>query len=100
MTQNHMSPRWYFVVFGSLLALTIATTAVARADLGSFNVVVARGIAVLKALLVALFFMHLVRTPHRTMIVAGAGVFWLAILIVLTLGDVLTRGWLPMPDGW
>jgi hypothetical protein len=34
------------------------------------------------------------------MIVAGAGVFWLAILIVLTLGDVLTRGWLPVPDGW
>jgi caa(3)-type oxidase subunit IV len=47
-----------------------------------------------------LFFMHLVRTPHRTMIVAGAGVFWLAILIVLTLGDVLTRGWLPVPHGW
>jgi len=100
MTQSHMSPRWYFVVCGTLLALTIATTAMARVDLGYFNVVVALGIAVLKALLVALFFMHLVRAPHRTMIVAGAGVFWLAILIVLTLGDVLTRGWLPAPDGW
>jgi cytochrome c oxidase subunit 4 len=95
-----MSVRWYFVVFGALLALTIVTTVVARVDLGDFNVVVALAIAVLKALLVALFFMHLVRTPHRTMIVAGAGVFWLAILIVLTLSDVLTRGWLPVPDGW
>jgi cytochrome c oxidase subunit 4 len=95
-----MSPKRYFVVYGSLLALTIATTAAARVDLGYFNIVVAIGIAVLKALLVALFFMHLVRTPHRTMIVAGAGVFWLAILIVLTLGDVLTRGWLPVPHGW
>ena len=44
--------------------------------------------------------MRLMRSPHRTMIVAGAGVFWLAILIVLTLGDVLTRGWLPVPDDW
>ena len=59
------------------LGLTIVTTAMARVDLGYFNVVVALAIAVLKALLVALFFMHLVRTPHRTMIVAGAGVFWL-----------------------
>ena len=100
MTRNHMSLRWYFVVFGALLALTIVTTVVARVNLGDFNVVVALAIAVLKALLVALFFMHLVRTPHRTMIVAGAGVFWLAILIVLTLSDVLTRGWLPVPDGW
>jgi cytochrome c oxidase subunit IV len=100
MTESHMSLRRYFAVFGSLLALTVTTTAVARVDLGDFNVVVALLIAVLKALLVVLFFMHLVRTPHRTMIVAGAGVFWLAILIVLTLGDVLTRGWLPVPNGW
>jgi cytochrome c oxidase subunit IV len=100
MTGHQMSPRWYFVVFGALLALTVVTTEVARVDLGYFNVVAAIGIAVLKALLVALFFMHLVRTPHRTMIVAGAGVFWLAILIVLTLGDVLTRGWLPVVSGW
>jgi len=100
MTQTHMSPKRHFVVYGSLLALTIATTAAARADLGYFNIVVAIGIAVLKALLVVLFFMHLVRTPHRTMIVAGAGVLWLAILIALTLGDVLTREWLPVPNGW
>ena len=38
--------------------------------------------------------------PASVPIVAGAGVFWLAILIVLTLGDVLTRGWLPVPDDW
>jgi caa(3)-type oxidase subunit IV len=54
---------------------------------------VALAIAGLKALLVAFFFMHLMYTAHRTQLVTGAGLLWLAILLVLTLSDVLTRGW-------
>jgi cytochrome c oxidase subunit 4 len=97
MTTTVVSPKTYLLIFGTLLVLTVVTTEVAMIDLGPFNVVVAITIAVIKALLVALFFMHLRHTRHRTMVMAAAGVLWLAILIVLTLSDVLTRGWIPIP---
>jgi hypothetical protein len=44
--------------------------------------------------------MHLVQTAYRTQFVAAAGIFWLVLLIVLTLSDVLTRGWFDQPHGW
>ena len=94
---EHVVPRKvYFAVFAGLLVLTAITTAVAFADLGPWNTVVALGIAFLKATLVALFFMHVKYSPRLTQIVVAGGVFWLAILIVLTLSDFLTRGWLPV----
>jgi cytochrome c oxidase subunit 4 len=80
--------------------LTGVTTAVAYVNLGFFNVVVALTIAVLKASIVALFFMHLVVTRHRTQVVAGAGILWLLILIVFTVSDVLTRNAISKPAGW
>jgi hypothetical protein len=50
---------------------------------------------------VALVFMHLAHTHHRTQIVAGAGILWLTILIIFfTVSDVLTRGLLSHPAGW
>jgi cytochrome c oxidase subunit 4 len=90
----------YLTVFVTLLLLTGATTAVAYFDLGFFNVVVALSIAVSKALLVALFFMHLAWSPHRTQVVAGAGILWLLILVIFILSDVLTRNWVSKPTGW
>jgi cytochrome c oxidase subunit 4 len=100
MTSHSLSLRAYVGVFAILLALTGLTTGVAYIDLGMFNPVVALSIAAAKALLVALFFMHLVQTRHRTQLVAGAGILWLLILITLTLSDVLTRRWFPQPTGW
>jgi len=94
------SVRTYAVVYVTLLVLTVATTAVARVDLGRFNVVAAITIAVCKALLVAFFFMHLLHTNNRTKVMAGAGILWLLILIGLTVSDVLTRGWIPAARGW
>ncbi|HJZ77244.1 MAG TPA: cytochrome C oxidase subunit IV family protein [Vicinamibacterales bacterium] len=94
------SLRSYVSVFAILLALTGLTTAVAYVDLGVFNPIVALAIASAKALLVALFFMHLVDAKHRTKLVAAAGILWLVILITLTLSDVLTRSWFPQPAGW
>jgi cytochrome c oxidase subunit 4 len=96
MTQHILPLRKYFMVFGALLALTFATVAIASIDLGPLNVVIALTIATGKALLVGLFFMHLLYTRHRTKIMAVAGLLWLLILIALTLSDVLTRGWLPV----
>jgi cytochrome c oxidase subunit 4 len=100
MTRHIVPIRTYLLVFGALLALTVTTTLVAQIDLGPLNVVVALTIAVVKASLVVLFFMHLIHTSHRTMVMVSAGVLWLIILISLTLSDILTRGWLPVPTPW
>ena len=99
MTHRVLRVRTYVIVFVTLLVLTGLTTLLARLDLGRYNLAVALLIAAAKGFLVALFFMHLVQTPYRTQFVAAAGMFWLALLIVLTLSDVLTRGWFDQPHG-
>jgi cytochrome c oxidase subunit IV len=91
--------RTYTWIFLALLALTGITTAAAYVDLGPFSIVVALAIAVLKALLVALFFMHLRHSPTLTRVMVGGGLLWLAILIVLTMSDILTRNALLPPAG-
>ena len=83
----------YVAIFVTLLVLTATTTAVAFLDLGPWNTVVALGIAVIKASLVVLFFMHLKYSPLLNRTVLLGGLFWLAILIGLTLSDFATRGW-------
>jgi len=52
-------------------------------------------IAICKALLIAIFFMHLRVSSRATWIFAGAGVFWLGILLALAMSDYLSRSWLP-----
>jgi cytochrome c oxidase subunit 4 len=96
MSQHVVPPRVYFAVFAALLVLTATTTAVSFVDLGPWNSVVALGIAFLKATLVVLFFMHVKYSPRLTQIVIAGGLFWLAILLALTLSDFVTRGWLPI----
>ncbi len=91
MTRGGASRRTYVIVFIALLLLTALTTGIARLDLGRFNLPVALSIATAKAFLVALFFMHLAQARHRTQLIAGAGLFWLLLLISLTLADVATR---------
>jgi len=86
----------YTLVFLALLVLTAATTMVAFVDLGAFNVVVALFIAVVKMMLVALFFMHLRHSTVLTKVVVGGGMLWLGILLFLSLSDFVTRGWLPV----
>ena len=85
----------YVVVFLVLMALTALTTRVAFIDLGRLNAVAMLSIAVLKAFVVAVFFMHLRQGAQLTRLAAGAGLVWLALLIAFTLADVLTRG--PQP---
>jgi cytochrome c oxidase subunit 4 len=84
----------YLAIFVTLLALTATTTAIAFVDLGPWNTVVALGIAVVKASLVVLFFMHLKYSPLLNRTVLLGGLFWLAIMIGLTMTDFATRGWL------
>jgi cytochrome c oxidase subunit IV len=97
MHEHVDSIKSYTLVFISLLILTAATTLVATIDLGALNVVMALFIAVVKMLLVALFFMHLRHSTILTKVVVGGGMLWLGILLVFSLADFVTRGWLPVP---
>lgn len=89
--------RTYVLVFAALIALTGITTGVAYIDLGPFSIVMALAIAVVKMLLVALFFMHIRHSTRLTKIVVAGGLVWLGILITLTMSDFVTRGWLSVP---
>jgi cytochrome c oxidase subunit 4 len=89
---EHIVPiRVYTIIFIALLALTAATCAISFINLGRMNAVVALVIAFAKALLVGLFFMHLRYSPQLMRIVVVAGLFWLGIMITLTMSDFLTR---------
>jgi cytochrome c oxidase subunit IV len=91
---NHVVPtRIYYLIFGILMVCTALTVGIAFVDLGPLNVVAALVIAVFKATLVVLFFMHVKYSSRLTWAVVAGSVFWLAILIVLTMSDYLTRPW-------
>src|SRR6187399_1120618 len=91
---SHIVPvRTYYLIFLTLMVCTAITIAVAFVDLGRLNAVVAMAIAVLKATLVVLFFMHVKYSTKLTWAVVIGSVFWLGILLALTMGDYLTRPW-------
>jgi cytochrome c oxidase subunit IV len=77
----------------ALLGLLALTVAAACFRLGPFNTIVAMLISLAKAGIILLFFMHLRYSKPLMWIVAGAGFFWLGIMLVLALSDYLTRGW-------
>jgi cytochrome c oxidase subunit 4 len=82
----------YYTIFAALVVLTGVTVVVAFLDLGLMNPVVALSIAVFKATLVALFFMHLKYSSRLVWVMGGAGIFWLGILLVLLMSDYAARG--------
>jgi len=83
----------YFVVFGVLMALTILTVFVSRIDLGEMNTVVAMVVAIVKATVVILWFMHVIHSPRMTWIVLISAFLWLAVMFALFFSDYLTRAW-------
>jgi cytochrome c oxidase subunit IV len=92
-----ISVRTYVIVWVSLIILTLTTTGVAFIDLGGeWNTLTAVAIAIVKTVLVVVYFMHLRYSSRLTWVFAGAGFFWLIILISLTLSDVLTREWISL----
>ena len=80
---------------GRQLALTITTVAVSKLELGEYNFIAAMTIAIIKGTLVVMFFMDVRHATSMTKLFVGAGLCWLAILIVFLLSDYLSRGWLP-----
>jgi len=90
-TEHIVKPGTYLVIITTLLILTVITVTAAFVNLGKFNIVVALAIATIKATLVVLFFMHAKFSPKRTQLVIIAGIFWLAILLFMTLSDYASR---------
>ena len=95
MSSHGGNPTRYYAVFAALLVLTFTTYGIAYAPLGEWHVPAALGIAVVKATLVALIFMHLSESPKLTWLVVAAGMFTLVLLIGFILADYWTRSWLP-----
>jgi cytochrome c oxidase subunit 4 len=95
MSEHITSPKIFYKVAVALMILLVLTAAAAEIDLGPLNIVVALAIASVKALVVILFFMEVKYSNRLLWIFAAAGFVWLAILVTLTLGDVLTRA--PQP---
>jgi cytochrome c oxidase subunit IV len=84
----------YFAVFFALLAGTGLTVFAATLDLGKYNAAVALAIASIKATLVALFFMHVWHASEKlTKLVVIAALFFLLLLLGLTMSDYATRLW-------
>jgi cytochrome c oxidase subunit IV len=91
-SEHHIiPPRTYTLVILTLLFLTASTVWAAYINLGRFNIVAALAIATVKATLVVLFFMHAKYSPRRTQLVIVAGIFWLALLLFLTMSDYISR---------
>ena len=91
---GHVAPKsMYYAVFAALIVGTALTVPAAFVDMGALNNVVMLAIAVAKATLVVLFFMHVRWGTRLTWVIAASGFFWLLILFGLTMQDYLTRGW-------
>ncbi len=92
MSEHIMSTKFYYTIWIALLCLTVITAAVSFVDLGPFNTIVALVIATIKALLVVLFFMHVKYTSEKlTKIVIVSAIFWLFLLLALSMADYATR---------
>ena len=95
---THVVPaKLYARVFGLLVLLALLTTGVAYINLGRFSIVAALTIAIVKMVLVILFFMHVRWSSKLTWVFVGAAFAWLMILIGLSFTDYISRYWMPAP---
>jgi len=91
VSEHIVSPKVYTVIFTSLMVGTGITVWAAFQNFGRLNIVIALAIASIKATLVVLYFMHARYSTKRTQLVIVCSVFWLAIMLALTLADYNTR---------
>jgi cytochrome c oxidase subunit 4 len=85
------SLKTYIAVFAALMVLLLITVWVAFHHFGVFNPIIAVSIALVKAGLVIVFFMHVRHGSHLIWIFSAVGFYFLAIMIIFVLSDVLTR---------
>lgn len=92
-SEHHIVPlSTYYKVFAALMVLLLITVAAAQIDLGAFNVPIAVGIAVAKAVLIILFFMHVKYSSKLVWVFSGAAFVFVGIMFALTMSDYFTRG--------
>jgi cytochrome c oxidase subunit IV len=92
--EHHIvSPKVYLAIAAALLIGTALTVVASYIDMGVFNPVVALAIAVTKATLVVLFFMHVKYSTKLTKLTVVSGLFVFLALITMTLADYLSRAW-------
>ena len=97
---GHVSPKsTYYAIFGALMVLTVVTVGAAFLNLGSLNFPVAMAIATTKATLVILFFMHAKYSSRLTKLWIMTAMYFLFILLALTLTDYWSRGFKMYPGG-
>lgn len=98
MTEHTIDKRVYYYVCAALMGLLALTVLMSFIDLGIFNVMIALTIAIIKAVLVVMYFMHARYSDHLVWVFIAAGIVWLSILMALTASDFLTRAWI-IPSG-
>jgi cytochrome c oxidase subunit 4 len=97
---GHISPKsTYYTIFGTLMVMTAVTVLVAFVNIGILNFPIALTIAIFKATLVVLFFMHAKYSSRLTKLVVGSAFFFLGVLLMLTMTDYMSRGWYTSPRG-
>jgi cytochrome c oxidase subunit 4 len=94
------SVRTYVLVWATLTIMTFVTYLVAQVELGAWNIVVALLIAFFKMMLVILFFMNVKAESPLTKLFAGAGFFWMILLLGQFFIDYLSRNWMPEGKMW
>jgi cytochrome c oxidase subunit 4 len=95
MSEHIVSIKVYVAIFLALMVGTALTVWAGVQDFpGPLNVIIALTIAVIKATLVVLYFMHVRYSPRLVWLIFGSALFWLGILFALTFSDYWTRGWL------
>jgi cytochrome c oxidase subunit 4 len=97
MSDHIVSPKLYVGIFLSLMVLTLVTVAVTYVNLGAFNLAIAMAVAITKASLVILFFMHVKYSPKVIKVTVGMSFFFLLIMMMMIMSDYLTRGYMGMP---
>jgi cytochrome c oxidase subunit IV len=95
MSEHIVPVRIYITIFLALLVGTALTVVAAFVDFPwKFNTIVALTIAVVKATLVVLYFMHVRYSSRLVWVIVASALFWMGILFALTFSDYLTRPWL------
>jgi cytochrome c oxidase subunit IV len=89
----HPTRTLYWKIYAALMILLLATVGAAYINLGDYNIVVALVIAVTKAVLVVVFFMHVRYNSKLIWLYASLGFIWMTYLLVGVFGDVMTRHW-------
>ena len=95
--KEHVAPRTYYLVFAALMVLLVLTVMASGLGAGLIGISVALTIAVVKAVLIILYFMHVRYSERLIWLFAAAAFFWLGIMLGFVFTDYLTRSFLPIP---